>query len=242
MGGLDSENGFLRYVCKHLHCVVVTVNYRHAPEHVYPAAIEDCVAGYTWVVDNAASMALDTARVTIGGLSAGGCLAAILSMKLAPSECPAQPIFQMLLLPVIDNTADVSTTWSTSQHAAFLTPSRMKWYREKYFTDPRQAEKWDASPCFAPPETMAKSPKTFVGVAECDLLAPEALQYADALRATGVQTQVEIYKGATHSTLVLAGIHQVGKKLVTDACVALAAALGVPYEPQSAPVLPQFAD
>ncbi|KAK0368238.1 hypothetical protein CLIM01_14401 [Colletotrichum limetticola] len=71
-GGLDSENGFLTHVCKYVKCVVVTINYRHAPEHVYPAAVDDCLTGLKWLYDpsNASRLGINTSLVTIGGLSA----------------------------------------------------------------------------------------------------------------------------------------------------------------------------
>jgi len=118
---------------------------------------------------------------------------------------PAPLVFQMLICPVIDNSATAETVWSTSRHSPWLTPTRMTWYRQKYFTNSSDVRNWDASPNFAPPEVMAKSPTTFVAVAECDLLAPEALKYGESLKAVGVDTEVKIYKGATHSVLILAG-------------------------------------
>lgn len=138
--------------------------------------------------------------------SSGGNLTAILSLKAALAEgLPALPIFQLLICPVIDNTATTSSAWSESQHSPWLTPSRMTWYRNQYFTKPEQVTNWDASPCFASSELLGKSPKTFICVAECDLLAPEALKYAKQLESAKVDTNVKIYKGATHSVLVLAG-------------------------------------
>jgi acetyl esterase/lipase len=125
---------------------------------------------------------------------------AALSSKLA-----AQPVFQLLICPVIDNSATTSTTWEASQHAPWLTPTRMTWYREQYFRDPEDVKEWTASPCFAPQDLLAKSPKTLLLVAECDLLAPEALSYAERLQKANVEVNVRIYKGATHSVLVLAG-------------------------------------
>lgn len=72
MGGLGSENGFLSHVCKFVQCVVITVNYRHAPEHVYPAAADDVVAGYRWIVEpsHASDLGINTSKLAIGGLSA----------------------------------------------------------------------------------------------------------------------------------------------------------------------------
>ncbi|KAK6074061.1 AB hydrolase superfamily protein [Seiridium cupressi] len=242
VGGLDSENGFLRHVCKYVDCVVISINYRHAPEHVYPAAANDVLKGYQWVVnpENSKGLHINTARVAIGGLSAGGCLTAILALKISNLDIVPKPIFQMLLCPVIDNTATIESIWSTSQHAAWLTPSRMTWYRAKYFSSASDAANWDASPCFAPADLLGKSPKTFLGISECDLLAPEGLAFGESLKAAGVETRVEMYKGATHSILVLAGIHRVGQKLVHDACEALAEALGISYDADVAAVLPQI--
>jgi len=127
-------------------------------------------------------------------------------MKAAlDSQLPAQPIFQLLICPVIDNTASVSTVWSESQHAPWLTPSRMSWYRQQYLTNVADTKNWDASPCFAAPDLLSRSPSTFLAVAECDLLAPEGLQYGEKLQAAGVPTEMKVYQGATHSILVLAG-------------------------------------
>ncbi|KAI0121189.1 alpha/beta hydrolase fold-domain-containing protein [Xylariales sp. AK1849] len=244
LGGLESENGFLRHVCKYVNCVVISVNYRHAPEHVYPAAIDDAVASYQWIMDpvNAKSLQINISSIATGGFSAhthsGGCLAAILSLKLSALAAVPEPKLQLLLCPVIDNTASVSGIWSSSQHAVWLTPTRMTWYREKYFPNPSYASRWDASPCFAPSGLLGKSPETFLGIAECDLLAPEALRFAESLRSAGVEVEEVVYKGATHSVLVLAGVHQVGQKLVHDACTALAEAIGTSYDADEAAILP----
>ncbi|KAF3017849.1 hypothetical protein E8E14_012090 [Neopestalotiopsis sp. 37M] len=240
MGGLSSENGFLSHVCKFVKSVVISVNYRHAPEHVYPAAADDVLAGYQWIVDpeNAKTLGIDTSKVAIGGLSAGGCLTAILSLKISQMEIWPKPIFQIMLCPVIDNTATVETAWAKSGNAPWLTPSRMTWYREMYFSSSSEATHWDASPCFAPTELLARSPQTFIAVSECDLLAPEALNFGESLKKAGVSTRVEIYKGATHSILVLAGIHKVGQQLVHDTCAALARALGTTYDAATSPIQP----
>jgi acetyl esterase/lipase len=148
---------------------------------------------------------LDLEHAIVDTVLRGGCLSAILSLKISHFKVSPKPVFQMMLCPVIDNTATVDTTWSSSKHAAWLTPSRMIWYREKYFSSPSDAKNWDASPCFAPWELLSQSPKTFLAISECDLLAPEALAFGEALKRSDVATSIEIYEGATHSILVLAG-------------------------------------
>jgi acetyl esterase/lipase len=112
---------------------------------------------------------------------------------------------QILICPVIDNTATVDTSWATSKYSPWLTPSRMTWYRNMYFRSEEKTRNWDASPCFAPEEALQKSPRTFLAIAECDLLAPEAIQYGNSLRKSGVDVDIQLYRGATHSILILAG-------------------------------------
>jgi len=127
-------------------------------------------------------------------------------MKAAvAADLPTQPVFQLLICPVIDNTATEATVWSDTRFSPWLTPSRMKWYRDKYFADPKDTSKWQASPCFADPILLAKSPKTFISIAECDLLAKEAHLYGESLKRCSVKTTVNEYKGSTHSVLILAG-------------------------------------
>lgn len=113
-------------------------------------------------------------------------------------------VCQVLICPVIDNTATDETGWATSRHSPWLTPSRMTWYRQKYFRTERDTRDWQASPCFAPPDILGTSPNTFLAIAECDLLAPEAHQFGKLLKSSGVDIDVQLYKGATHSVLILA--------------------------------------
>ncbi|KAL0941521.1 AB hydrolase superfamily protein [Colletotrichum truncatum] len=240
-GGLDSENGFLTHVCKYVKCVVVTINYRHAPEHVYPAAVDDCLTGFKWIVEpsNASRLNINTSLITVAGLSAGGNLAAVLTMKASLANVTPDPISQLLICPVIDSTATAETGWALSKHVPWLTPGRMTWYQDLYFSQPEDKKKWDASPCFAPEEILKKSPKTWVAVAEVDLLTNEGLKYADQLKDAGVEVQTKVYKGATHSVLVLAGVHQISRQLVHDACGVLAAGFGSTYDPAQSPIFSQ---
>ncbi|KAK1482230.1 hypothetical protein CCUS01_15800 [Colletotrichum cuscutae] len=221
-GGLDSENGFLTHV----------------------SAVDDCLTGLKWLYDpsNASRLGINTSLVTIGGLSAGGNLAAILTMNLTLSPTPISPppVSQLLICPVIDSTATPSTGWSATRHVPWLTPTRMGWYQDLYFARGEQDKKeWRASPCFAPRELLAKNPRTWLAVAGVDLLTTEGLAYAQLLRENGVEVESAVYEGATHSVLVLAGVHQISRKLVHDACAVLAKGFGTSYDPAAAPILSQ---
>lgn len=143
--------------------------------------------------------------------NSGACLAAILSLKLADRETPGPPTprAQVLLSPVVDNTATTAGVWASARHAPWLTAARMSMYRDQYLppggTSDNNAGRWDASPCLAPAHLLVRCPPTFIGIGECDLLAPEARRYANDLRAAGVPTDLVVYRGGTHSLLVMAG-------------------------------------
>jgi acetyl esterase/lipase len=103
------------------------------------------------------------------------------SLKASLLPTPIPIAFQILIVPVIDNTATVSTIWSSKAHAPWLTPSRMSWYRRMYLPDSARDSEWSASPNLAPDEVLSRSPKTWVAVADQDLLSPEALAFAEQL-------------------------------------------------------------
>jgi acetyl esterase/lipase len=231
-GGLGSENGFLRFLCRYLRIIVLSVNYRHAPEHAYPAAINDCIAALQHVSDSLIEeFGLDPQHVAIGGLSAGGQLAASTALHAAQCEGSViQPCFQMLICPVLDNTANIHGRWKDSSHAPWLTPSRMLWYRSKYLFSDEDAASYLASPLLAPMDDLKSLPATFMAIAGCDLLAPEDFAFAERLREAGISVEEKVYPGATHSVLVLAGVHRDGKIVARDACMALGKALGIDVE------------
>jgi acetyl esterase/lipase len=210
IGGIEDGNDLCTLICATACCVVVTVGYRLAPEHPYPAAIEDAMGALKWVysTEGARTLNVDNTRIAIGGTSAGGNLAAVLSMKATQLEMPITICFQLLVLPVIENTASVSTVWKRNQHAPWLTPARMEWYRRMYLPNTSDGLNWDASPNLAPVEMLAKSPRTWIAVSGQDLLASEAEIYADQLRkawkengGNDPEVAVQVYEGATHSLL-----------------------------------------
>lgn len=138
-------------------------------------------------------------------INSGGGLAAIVSLKAAQLGLPA-PMFQMLVLPVIDNTATDSTVWASNANAAWLSPSRMLWYRNMYLPNKEDWKKWDVSPNLASNELLRKSPKTWIAVSELDILCDEAKMYGEQLELLGVETTINVYKGSTHSLLILDGM------------------------------------
>lgn len=139
-------------------------------------------------------------------------------------EPPISIIHQILVVPVIDNTATTGTIWRSRQYAPWLTPSRMTWYRWKYLPNQLDWWKWDVSPNLASEELLAKNPRTFFAISELDLLAPEGILFAQQLEKAGVEVEINVYKGSTHSILALDGVLSIGRQLAQDSIASLCTA------------------
>lgn len=209
---------------------MVTVDYRLAPERPYPFAAEDAVEALQWLIKEATkpmSFNVDIDRIAIGGTSAGGNLAAVLVMEAACLFRSFKPALQLLIVPVIDNKATPGNGW-INLNAPWLTPARMLWYRNMYLPKDNMThqsrEEWQTSPNLAPKKLLAKNPPTWIAVSEHDLLAAEALGYAEQLRQANVPVDVKIYQGSTHSILALNGVLAKGQMLFWDATYALSKA------------------
>lgn len=139
------------------------------------------------------------------GLTRGANLSIVASLKAINLPKPISVVLQILIVPVIDNTATVETSWASRVKAPWLTPARMSWYRKMYFPDASAAQSWDASPNLAPESLLSKAPRTWFAVSEQDLLAPEGLSFAKQLTKLGVDVEVTTYEGMTHSILAMNG-------------------------------------
>ncbi|KIL66573.1 hypothetical protein M378DRAFT_160564 [Amanita muscaria Koide BX008] len=206
----------------------MSVNYRLAPEHPYPTAVEDAIESLQWVVRYARDkLNADMTRIAVGGSSSGGNLAAVLALE-APRISPPLPhplIFQLLIVPVTDNTSTPDShsphaSWETNKHTPWLGPGRMLWFRNNYLPDEKKRSEWLASPLLAPDEVVKGAPKCWVGVTELDILKDEGERYAEKLEAAGVTTKVVCYEKAPHPIMAM-DVLNVGKRLVKDAGEAL---------------------
>ena len=128
----------------------------------------------------------------------------MLSLKAMLLSPPIPILFQLLLLPVVDNTlTTASPNWASKPYAPWLTANRMLWYRNMYFPKKDKSLEWEASPNLASSQVLAKSPKTWIAVAEQDLLASEGISFGEQLKHLGVETKVKVYEGSMHSLLAL---------------------------------------
>jgi acetyl esterase len=193
IGSLDSADWLCSSVAADLDAVVVSVEYRLAPGHRYPAATEDCYAALVDVVARAADLGADPTRVAVMGDSAGGNLAAVVSLMARDRGGPAIA-HQGLIYPATDLTMS-SPSVEENAHAPILTKADMLAFRAHYLgdSDPRQPY---ASPLFA--EDLSGLPPALVQVAEHDPLRDEGLRYAEKLRAAGVPVRTTQYAGMPH--------------------------------------------
>jgi acetyl esterase len=217
IGDLDTHDGTVRAVAEGSGATVVSVDYRLAPEHPFPAAIDDSVAAVRWVVANAADLGVDPARLAVGGDSAGGNLAAIAAAELCDSDVDIR--FQLLVYPVTDGTMGLPSVVDNAD-GYFLTADTMRWFWDHYVgdrdrTDPR------CSPLHLADDSLAGLPPALVITAEYDPLRDEGEAYATRLAAVGVEVTTSRYDGMIHGFFSMRDVVPEGKAAVDEACTAL---------------------
>lgn len=196
-GSLDQVDALAREYVLHAGCAVFSVGYRLAPEHVFPTAAEDYYAALCWVSGHAGDLGVDAGRISVGGVSVGGNLAAVTAL-MARDRCGPPICFQLLEVPVLD------LTMSRPSMARFagghlLTRAELdEGYRFYVGDDERRRDPY-ASPLLAP--SLAGLPPAFVLTAEFDPLRDEGEAYAHRLNAEGVWAQLVRARGHVHSSL-----------------------------------------
>jgi acetyl esterase len=195
--GLDSHDGGCRRLTNAVDAVVVSVDYRLAPEHRYPAAADDTYAASQWVADHATELGIDPGRLAVAGDSAGGNLAAVVAQMARDRGGPALA-FQLLVYPVIDVSAARNDYPSKHDNAVgyFLTTNQMEWYRDQYLGDPAHGDEPYVSPIRA--QSLAGLPPACIITAEMDPLRDEGEAYAAALEAAGVPVTMYRAPGMFH--------------------------------------------
>jgi acetyl esterase/lipase len=139
----------------------------------------------------------------------GGNLAAIVALKARTLTPPISIVSQLLIVPVIDNTASPSgelyTSWEENALTAWLPPARMLWFRNNYLPNAEDRTKWDNSPIFAPDHMFAQAPKAWIAVTEMDILRDEGIAYGKKLQQAGVTVETKVYEKVPHPTMALDG-------------------------------------
>ena len=181
IGDLDSHDQPCRVLANAAQCCVVAVDYRLAPEHRFPAAVEDSAAALRWVAENAARLRIDRGRIAVGGDSAGGNLAAVLCLMGREGQVP-MPGAQLLLYPATDM-AGAKPAYERFTEGYILTRDTMHWFINHYIGEPMQKYDWRASPLRAP--SLAGRPPAFVMTCGHDPLVDEGIAYARRLEEDG---------------------------------------------------------
>jgi len=199
---LDTHDNICRAISRRSGAVVVSVDYRLAPEHKYPAALEDCLSAVQWVAVNAAALGADPSRIAVGGDSAGANMATVVAVQCRDAGGPALGL-QILIYPVTDCT--MSSTPSSREFAEdhFLTASSMQWFMDTYFANFEDRRTPQASPAFI--KDLSGLPPALVITAECDPLCSEGEAYAKRMEAAGVPVIYTRYDGMIHAFFGMLG-------------------------------------
>lgn len=202
IGDLDTHDVLCRELANGAGCAVYAVDYRMGPEHRFPAAVDDALAATRWVFDQASTLAVDPARVALGGDSAGGNLAAVVALALRDTAGAPRPVFQLLIYPATDMHPD------TPSHAengdGYLLTRDVIAYFQSHYLDASQRPDWRASPLLA--ANHAGLPPALVLTAGYDPLRDEGRAYADTLSAAGVPTQYVCFSRQIHGFILMGRI------------------------------------
>jgi acetyl esterase len=180
---LGTHDHVCRFLAVEAGAIVISVDYRLAPEHKYPAAVEDAYTAALWAAENAADLGGDPARLAVAGDSAGGNLAAVVSRLARDAGGEPAIAFQLLVYPATDMLADLPSRTENAD-GYFLTSTHMHWFAAQYFSDPAEVTEPDASPMRA--ESLAGLPPALVVTAEFDPLRDEGEAYAARMAVEGV--------------------------------------------------------
>ena len=219
-GDLDTQDFHCRTFAQGGRCLVVSVDYRLAPEHKFPAAAEDCYFALKWIAKNAGSLAGDPSRIAVVGPSAGGNLAAVVA-QMARDRGGPRVHFQMLIYPITDHSYD-RPSYRENERGYLLETADMHWYWRQYLAQPEDAVEPYASPLRA--TDLRGLPPAYVVTAEYDPLRDEGEEYADRLKAAGVPAVKRRQDGLIHGFFGMTAEVPAADAAVKDAVRALAEA------------------
>jgi acetyl esterase len=223
LGDLDTADSTCRNLTVKSGAIVMSVDYRLAPENPYPAAVDDAYAAVSWAAANAQEIGGDVGRVAVGGDSAGGNLATVTALQAKRDGGPAL-CYQLLVYPVTDGKMSYPS-YQENGTGYQLTADTMQFFYELYLGDRDPADPL-VSPLYASAEDIAKLPPALVITAEYDPLRDEGEAYARRLEQAGVTVKLTRYDGQIHGFFGLDAFIDAGKTALDEAAAALRAAFG----------------
>jgi len=221
IGSIDTHDTLCRMLAKLSGAAVLTLEYRLAPEHRFPTAVNDAWDALQWLAgEGARTLGLDATRIAVGGDSAGGTLAAVSSIQARDAGLPLA--LQLLIYP---GTTAHQDTPSHATHAddPMIDKAQIDWFFGQYI-DESQRDDWRFAPLLA--DDVEGVAPAWLGLAECDPLVDEGVLYADKLRAAGVPVDLEIYRGVVHGFVQMGRALPEARRFHQDAAQALRQAFG----------------
>jgi acetyl esterase len=193
IGSVQTHDILCRELARLAGIAVLSVDYRLAPEQQFPVAVNDSWDALQWLQKQGGALGIDTRRIAVGGDSAGGTLAAVCALMARDAGLPLA--LQMLIYPGCIAHAD-TPSHTTYANGYVLSAASVAYFFEQYIPSRAQRNDWRFAPLNA--DDHSGVAPAWIGLAECDPLVDEGVQYADALRAAGVAVDIEIYRGVTH--------------------------------------------
>jgi len=219
IGNLETHDDVCRSLASEGDCMVVAVDYRLAPEHKYPAPVDDAWAALLWVAENATSIGADNERIAVGGDSAGANLAAV-AAYMARNQGGPEITLQLLIYPVTDLTPKNWPSYELfSEGYGILTSGAMQWFIDHYLPAGQDPADPHISPLFA--GDLSGLPRALVITCEADVLRDEGEAYGNALHTAGVHVEMKRYPGQIHGFFSMAGMIDAGGEARQQAGAAL---------------------
>ena len=217
VGDLESHDTMCRHIANRAGCAVIAVDYRLAPEHKFPAAVEDCLTATEWLAENGNQLGIDRKRLAVGGDSAGGNLAAVVSL-IARDRGTPKLCAQLLFYPALDFGMK-QASYQRFAEGHLLTEATMRWFAEAYLRSPEDIGDWRVSPLRA--ADLSGLPPAYVLTAGYDPLCDEGIAYAQRLRQSAVPVQHRHVADQIHGFLLMGKIVRAADPALDDISTAL---------------------
>ncbi|HVT98420.1 MAG TPA: alpha/beta hydrolase [Acidobacteriaceae bacterium] len=231
-GSIAGSDPVCRAIARQTPCLVVSVGYRLAPEHPFPAAPEDCYAAIKWVAEHAGDIQADAGRIAVGGESAGGNLAAAVSLMARDRQGPALCL-QVMIYGETAYYEPGTASYRTYAQGYNLTRDDMIWFWDQYLARKEDATHHYASPLYA--ASLSQLPPALIITAEYDPVRDEAEEYARRLQEAGVAVQLSRYQGMVHSFFRMFAVFERSKVALCEVTTALAAAFAPVQDEHASP-------
>jgi acetyl esterase len=224
IGDLDTHDTLCRQLANEAHCTVVSVDYRLGPEHVFPAAVDDCIAATYWVAAQAKDLGIDASRIAVGGDSAGGNLAAVVALH-ARDQGDLRLAFQLLVYPATDMRR-VHPSHTHNGQGYLLTADTMRYFHDHYIDDATHDTDWRASPLLHP--NLSGLAPALVLTAGFDPLRDEGMDYANQLMLAGNRCSYVCFERQIHGFITMGGVLDEASTAVAMCAASLRSAFSAP--------------